>query len=505
MNRLVTWLRAHWRSGLVVLSLLLIVGWVSAANMTKSPMRFEDEGTYIAQAWAIQTQGELTHYTYWYDHPPVGWMQLATWTTATQAFDRYDSAISAGREFMVALRVVSAGLIYLLARRLKVRKGFAALALLLFGLSPLAVGFGRFVLLDNIAVPWLLGAFVLAFSPRKHVGAAVGSALCMAMAVLSKETTLILMPALLYAHWQNSDTRNRRYGFMVFGVVFAMVCSFYLLYAVLKNELFEGRDHVSLIGALKWQLFSRQESGSILEAGTGAHGLARLWFGLDAWLLGLGSALSAVAVALKRFRAIAIALLIQVIFMLRPGYLPYPYVIAMLPFAALVIAGVLDALWGKFTVDLKAPNVKHLQRHAMSLGLVIALIMMIAPGWQSKLRSQMQQDDTRSTRQAVEWIDKNVSRDARVIVESNIWIDVVNKGFDSPQAVWTYKTETDPEVVKEIGGWKGMDYIAVAGPTLEEHNRETFPTIFEAKDHAIQVASFGEGEQKVVVLKTNNN
>lgn len=505
MNRVIAWLRDHWRSGLVVLGLLTIVGWVSATNMTKSPIRFEDEGTYIAQAWAIQTQGELTHYTYWYDHPPVGWIQLAGWTTATQAFDRYDSAISAGREFMVALRVVSAGLIYLLARRLKMRKGFAALAVLLFGLSPLAVSFGRFVLLDNIAIPWLLGAFVLALSPRKHVGAAVGSAVCMAIAVLSKETTLILMPALLYALWQNSDTRNRRYSLMVFGVVFAMISSFYLLYAVLKNELFEGRDHVSLIGAIKWQLLSRQESGSILEAGTGAHGLAKLWFGLDAWLLGLGSMLSAVAVFLKRFRAIAIALLIQVVFMLRPGYLPFPYVIAMLPFAALAIAGVLDALWGKFTVDIKAPNVKHLQRHAMSLGLVIALILMIAPGWHSKLRGQMQDDDTHSSRQAVQWIDQNIPRDARVIVESNLWIDVVNKGFDDPQVVWTYKTETDPEVVKEIDGWKGMDYIAVSGPTLEEHNRSTFPTIFEAKDHATEIASFGEGEQKVIVLKTNKN
>jgi 4-amino-4-deoxy-L-arabinose transferase-like glycosyltransferase len=406
---------------------------------------------------------------------------------------------------MVVLRVVSAALIYLLARRLGMRKGFAGLAVLLFGLSPLAVSFGRFVLLDNIAVPWLLGAFVLALSPRKHVGAAMASGLCMAVAVLTKETTLVLLPALLYTLWQNSDLRNRRYNLMVFSVVLGMICGFYLLYAVLKNELLEGSDHVSLVGAIKWQLLSRHGSGSILEAGTGAHGLAKVWFGLDLWLLGLSSLLLPVTFFVKRLRPIAVALLIQVVVMLRPGYLPYPYVIAMLPFAALVIAGTLNGLWGKFNVDIKAPEVKHLQRRAMALGLVITLVILVAPSWNTKLQSQMKQDDTSSARQAVVWIDKNVPRNVRLVAESNLWIDLVNKGFTDPQVVWTYKTETDPRIVKEIGGWEGMDYIVVAAPTLEGHNRKTFPTIFEAKDHATEVASFGEGDQKLVVLKTSQN
>ncbi len=45
---------------------------VNALNLGGSPQRIDDEGTYTAQAWSIGNLGELTHYTYWYDHPPSG-------------------------------------------------------------------------------------------------------------------------------------------------------------------------------------------------------------------------------------------------------------------------------------------------------------------------------------------------------------------------------------------------------------------------------------------------
>ena len=31
----------------------------------------------MAEAWAVYMRGDLAHYTYWYDHPPGGWLQLA--------------------------------------------------------------------------------------------------------------------------------------------------------------------------------------------------------------------------------------------------------------------------------------------------------------------------------------------------------------------------------------------------------------------------------------------
>src|SRR4051812_8433391 len=51
-----------------------------AINLFGYPYYHTDEGTYIAQAWAILRLGELSHYTYWYDHAPLGWIQVAAWT-----------------------------------------------------------------------------------------------------------------------------------------------------------------------------------------------------------------------------------------------------------------------------------------------------------------------------------------------------------------------------------------------------------------------------------------
>lgn len=503
LRRRIAWLSTHWKAGVVVTSVLMIVGGASAVNMNRFPMRFEDEGTYISQAWAVQHWGQLAHYTYWYDHPPLGWIQLAGWTTLTDAFDRHDTAINAGREFMLVMKLAACVLLYLLARRLGMRVGFAAAAVLLFGLSPLSVMFGRFVLLDNIAIVWVLAAFVLALSPRKHLAAVAGSAAAMAIAVLSKETTLILLPVLVYALWQHSDTRNRRYGIMLFGVVFIMSCGFYVLYAALKSELFEGAGHVSLLGAVKWQLLSREGSGSLLASGTGAHGLARLWFGTDPWLLGAGILLTPLAFKHRRLRPIGLALLIQTLFMLRPGYLPFPYIIAMLPFAALIIPGVLDAGWHKVQPGLRMPKVqsRQLRKNAMLLGILMAFVVLVAPLWQARLQSHTSYDADKSMRETTVWLDQNVPRSARLVIDSGLWVDLVRRGFINPQAVWLYKVETDPQVAGAIGGPQGVDYIALPAATFDASNRTRFPTIFAAMDKSRLVAAFGEGENRMLIYQ----
>ena len=62
---------------------------------------------------------------------------------------------------------VTALLVYVVARRFGLRVQFAGLAVLLFALSPLSLHFQRMVLLDNLAAPFVLGAFALAVAPRR--------------------------------------------------------------------------------------------------------------------------------------------------------------------------------------------------------------------------------------------------------------------------------------------------------------------------------------------------
>jgi hypothetical protein len=85
MHKLLEWFKHHKLDVLIATVLMVVGGTVSAVNMSGYPQRFEDEGTYVSQAWAVKEQGTLTHYTYWYDHPPVGWIQMAAHLQLTDA------------------------------------------------------------------------------------------------------------------------------------------------------------------------------------------------------------------------------------------------------------------------------------------------------------------------------------------------------------------------------------------------------------------------------------
>lgn len=502
LRRALAWMREHWLDMLIVGVLALITAGVTGANLGSYPMRFEDEGTYVAQAWAVQKQGDVAHYTYWYDHPPAAWIQLALYTSLTFSFERNESAIEAGREFMLLMHVLSVIILYALARRLAMGKIIAGIVGLLFALSPLSLEFGRLVLLDNIALPWMLGAFLLALSSKRHIWTVAASAVCMAMAVLSKETFLIFLPALIYALYQHSDTRNRRFVFVIFGALFALLVASYALFAAIKNELFPGPGHVSLIGTVLWQLFGRTGSGSVLDPSSDAFGLLTFWLNIDFWLLALGVLLVPAAFVRREYRPIALAVLISIVMMLRGGYLPYPYIVAVLPFASLVVGAALATF-----LKPALSNIKHKARHMAEIAtvsLALAMITFVAPAWQPGIAEAVTRDADQSSRQAVAWVAENVPKDKRLIVESALWVDLREKGFDNPELVWLYKTETDPQIKDEIGGWTGMDYLVLNAVTLNDGARKDFPTVFTAKDNAEVVAEFGRDQEKVVVLKVNH-
>jgi cellulose synthase/poly-beta-1,6-N-acetylglucosamine synthase-like glycosyltransferase len=258
------WL-AHWPDGLLVGLMLAVVGVAHVWGMGSAPGFDDDEGTYVAQAWAVQHWHVLAHYTYWYDHPPVGWLLTAAWTWLTRAFQRQPSSVTAGREVVALAHLASSWVLYGYARRLRIHRGWAATAVLLFSLSPLALHFHRMVFLDNLAVPFILAAFLLAATPGHRLVAYAASALCFALAVLVKETNLVLLVALAWQLWRSTDPRTRRISVALFAAVFILTATVYPLFATLKGELVPGPGHVSLLGAVKWQLFMRKSSGSVFD------------------------------------------------------------------------------------------------------------------------------------------------------------------------------------------------------------------------------------------------
>jgi hypothetical protein len=488
---------------------LAVVGLATGWNLQGWPGRVnDDEGTYVAQAWAMLFPHHLSHYTYWYDHPPFGWAQIAGYIWATGGFARDASAVMAGREFMWLVTMITAGLLFVLCRRLGMRRVTAAFVVLLFGLSPLAVYFHRLVSLDNIGTMWLVAALTFAASPRRSLAAAFGSAVCMAGAVLSKETLLIMLPAVLWMLWQHTAARTRKWNFGIFSLTLVLLVAVYPLMALLRGELLPGRGHVSLGWALWWQFVGRSGGGSPLDPHSATYELVHFWLSIDPWLIVAGVVLIPLALlAVRPMRPVALALVLQVLVIFKGGYLPYFYVTAMLPFAALLIGGVADAFLGDGSSSRLGSSGGQWEgargqwegawKRAVRLaggGVVIAATLawavFVVPGWWSTLSHQSRVRGDAAELAATAWIEQHVSRHDVVVVDDYMWPDLKMDGWNP---LWLWKTDSDPQVTREVlpHGYRSIQYVVLAPQA--QSTLETLPTLRAALGHSELVRSFGGG------------
>ncbi|MFL5825722.1 MAG: ArnT family glycosyltransferase [Thermoleophilaceae bacterium] len=491
-----SWLRRRAASFAVLAPVLAVIGVVQVWGIGQFPARFDDEGTYVAQAWAVQHLGQLGHYTYWYDHPPLGWIVLALLGWPMHAFDGPGTAIAAGRALLVPITLLTAALVYAFARRLGIRRVFAALAVLAFGLSPLALNYHRMVWLDNLAMPWLIGAFVLALTPGKRLWAYAGAGACFAGAVLTKETMLLMLPALALAVWQSSASSTRRFCFAVFGATFLLLVSIYPLYALIKGELVPGPGHVSLLEGIKFQLSGRAPSGSIFKSGTLSNYYVNGWLTLDRLLLGAGLAASLPALLSRRLRVPALAFLIQVLMMLRPGYLPAPYVIAMLPFAALLAAAAFDAVAG-WRPNWPSPRFGIAGPVIASLAVVAAVVVAV-PRWAREDRRQMTSNADQPMQTAAHWLQRHAGRQSRLLIDDTLWVDLVRDGFPRRNVVWYYKLGTDGMVDAAYPrGWRQFDYVVSSQMMRTDRTAD----VRAALRSSHLVAGFGKGTSRVEIRR----
>ncbi|BCJ41261.1 glycosyl transferase [Actinoplanes ianthinogenes] len=484
----------------IALGLTAVIVALLAWNITGFPTASDDEGTYLAQAWAVQHGRGLAHYTYWYDHPPLAWIQLAglAWIPAWLAPGL--TAVAAGRIAMLPVQAAGLLLVYLVSRRIGLPRWAASLALITYGLSPLYLTMGRQIYLDSFAVVWMLGAFALALSPRKHLWHFAAAGAAAAIAVLSKETILVILPAVILALWQNaarSSTRPWAIGAFASGLV--LVGCFYPLYAVLRGELFPGPGHVSLIGAWQFQLGSRSGSGSVFTAGSGASSLLHSWLYYDAVILIAGAVASFAGLALRQVRPIALAGAVLVVVALRPGgYLPAMYVVQVLPFFAIAIAGVIGS------VVAALPPVQVWWRWAV-LGAAISLsVAVVAPRWYVGDQRALTTNDNAPYAQAADYIrDRLPGREgATVVVDDVLWLDCVDAGYPPDRVIWFYKIDLDSAVAERLpGGWRDVDYV-VSTPAMRQ-DPNSLPTVRTLLTNSTVIASFGPQDGQIEIRRVD--
>jgi hypothetical protein len=324
----------------------------------------------------------------------------------------------------------------------------------------------------------------------------------------------VLLPALLLCAFHNTDPRTRRYCLTVLISFLVLIGLCYPLYATLKGELVPGRGHVSLLGTDVNMLFGRKGTGSVFDSHSVAHGTVAFWLWLDPWLLSAALVLSPIALTLRNTRAMALAYLIQVVMVLRPGYLPAMYVIALLPFAALIVAGTSQAVWQVAGAWQRASGRAQWLTAVAAVGAAVALAaeawlaaFVVAPRWNAADRAAMTVRLEGPERAAEGWIVHNIPRDKRLIVTDDFWLYLVQHGFDAHPVSGGFSSRTvvsywpldkDPAVRRHFPhGWRDFDYV-VSTEAMRDTADNT-PNTQTALHHSRTVATFGRGVQRIEI------
>ena len=109
------------------------------------------------------------------------------------------------------------------------------------------------------------------------------------------------------------------------------------------------------------------------------------------------------------------------------------------------------------------------------------------------------------------WVERNVPRDQRLIVDDTMWVDLVDHGFPKQLGVvWFYKLDSsnnlDPSVARRLpGGWRQFGYI-ISTPNMRSSVQDMpngLVPVREALANSTVAAKFGAGNDLVEVRQIN--
>ncbi len=474
-----------WAEAIMVVISLMGVLVAHAYNMFNFP-RFElDEGTYMANAWAI-TQGMLSPYSYGYGHPPLGWIQIAGWLQLTGGPFTFGNAINSGRVFMLFYAVGSALLVYLIVRRMTGSRSAALLALAIFSFSPLSITYQRQVFLDNIATFWMLLSLFLLVASNSRLKYIVGAALAFGIAVLSKEVFLVCLPAFIYAAWLFSTKFQRKFSMVVFVYAVIAAVSTFILLALLKGELFpyswrlpwDTRAHLSLIGTFIGQAARSQSNGSFAESWA-------IWIDNDPFIIIISLTVPAFNLVYgwwnRKHLMAALLLLSYWGLLARGGQTLSFYIIPIIPLTAINVALAVNTIltW----------LVKVVRFDVVRAVLLVVAVAAVVPFDIKQTGFRFYQHPTSAQEQAITWIRQNVPRDAFIVTNSYPYLDLrlpggqgVGDGAPFLHAEVYWSVAYDPVLYKNTlqNNWDRIDYIVADSEMLTDF--KTFPSKGCAED-----------------------
>jgi 4-amino-4-deoxy-L-arabinose transferase-like glycosyltransferase len=496
---------------------LITHGW----RLLGYPLFITDEGIYVQQAWSVVREGRLSPYTYYYDHAPAGWLVMAGWAAALPSqFQTFGNEVATIRVLMLLTHLVSAGLLFEIVRSFSGSAAGAFLAAFAFNFSPIAIYYGRQVLLDNLMVFWLLLAVYLLTRPEGRVFTPVLSGFAFGLAMVTKENAVFFAPALAYLLYRRAQgLSGRRFMTGLWWLTLAAPVSAYALFSLLKTEFLPTglnfdlnnppADHVSLLYTVWWQANRSGPEGRAAFLNLLEHS----WLMKDRYLLIGGSvAVLATLWLWSRDRAgrpgyLAAALLAigYGFYLARGSELLDFYVTPMIP----VLAMNVGILFGHLTTQWR-PAVTATGTSCL---LAAALLVPGAYLLQHDVEGRLQFRDayhlnlTSMQEQQIAYVRKNIPPDARIVIDDDIWTALHDREPYYARAHSHFKASSDPDVRDRLfrSDWQNVDYIVMSNKmrvAMDRNNgdgREDW--IIEALEHGKVVWQLEQGDIQLAIYQ----
>ncbi len=491
---------------ILVTAILLVSFFTHFTNMFNYPYYENDEGTYMSQAWSLISDGKIAPYTYWYDHAPAGWFLIAAWVKLTGGFFTFNTSVNSGRVLMLLIHVASSFFLYYIARKTTGSKSAGIITVLLFSFSPLGIYFGRRVLLDNIMIFWVLMSLAILIKSGKNLISLILSATVFGIAILTKENAIFFIPVFLYFIYTNASRHQREFLVGKWLVISLLVTSTYFLYAILKGEFlpvgFMGNttEHVSLITTLKNQ-YSRGIALPFWDTRSYFYINFVGWLYKDPIIMIVGILATVINFFFsffdRRFRIPAYLSLSFWLFLLRGKLVIDFYIVPLVPILALNIGVLLALGLTKMSFGKTILN---------RIFLAVFLMFLIFLQNVQKLPVYTQ-NETRNQIAAIDWIKKNIPKDAKVVIDDAIYVDLhAQRSEGDPifeNADWSWKIEKDPEVLqaKLQGDWSNIQYLVLSHEILKQIKDGQFPLLQKALTNSEKVFEWKEASTSYVDIK----
>ena len=473
--------------------ILALVAVLHGYNMFYYPYFESDEGTYMTQAFSVRENAELTPYVYWYDHPPFGWFVLANWVSVLGGdWNFFGNSLYTGRAFMFLLHLIQVSIIFYVTKRVTKSPWLAALAILFYSVSPLASYFQRRILLDNIQTTFVLLSVLMLYIPKVKLRHVLMSGAFYGFAVVTKITAVMFGPAFLFllltAKWSVHK------GFRTVGwlLTSGSIVSLWLIFALIKTELFPSADRVSLLGSLQYQA-SRGTGAHFWEATSSFRDNIVHWLILDSTYVYIGAfgvfAALIVAIVKPQYRFFGMAALWYFLFLIRGGLVIGFYILPLLPFIAMSIAMLVGTIKTDIFDKFKVPKF-------VSVVIILLFIVGYSYHYAPKVHKYLTVDETTNQIAALKWVKENLPSDAKILTDIYGLTELRNPDYVNSKvfmnADWYFKVAKDPAIrfTKYRDDWRNFDYVLITHEMLYQADKGKLPVVYDAIRNSVPVTKW---------------